>query len=346
MGSWASKDLATRWCDDLDIYWSDEVYKIYGLDPKNGPPSLEQYLAAIHPQDRASMAETIATMHEQHSGCDVTKRIVRPDGEIRHVRCVGIPVVEGGVFQGFHGTTMDVTGQELLTQELRRQQAYLAEAQSLAHIGSWATNFKTGQIHHISDETARLHGFDPKEGPVPLERYYDTLHPDDKPNLMAALTDATSSGVDYDIQGSRICRPDGTVRFLRTIGHRNASEEPGEYVGVTMDITDRKRAEEERERLRLLEADLAHINRVNMMGELAAALAHEIKHSRLPPPSLAPALVCDGLPMIRRTSKERGQRAPELRRRETVRPISSIVCALSTRRAHRLNANRLTSRVP
>jgi len=44
-----------------------------------------------------------------------------------------------------------------------------------------------------------------------------------------------------------------------------------------MDITDRKRAEEERERLRLLEADLAHINRVNMMGELAAALAHEIK---------------------------------------------------------------------
>jgi hypothetical protein len=148
----------------LGLYWSVEVYKIFGLAPEKGPPNLEQYLAAIHPQDRASMAETINMMHEQHCGCDVTKRIVRPDGETRYVRCVGIPVVEDGVFQGFHGTTMDVTGQELLTQELRREQAYLAEAQSLAHIGSWATNLETGEVHHRSDETARLHGFDPREG--------------------------------------------------------------------------------------------------------------------------------------------------------------------------------------
>jgi PAS domain S-box-containing protein len=277
MGSWASRDLGISWSDDFDIYWSDEVYKIYGLDPKNGTPSLQQFLAAIHPQDRASMAETIKMMHEQRCGCDITKRIVRPDGEIRYVRCVGIPVVEDGVFQGFHGTTMDVTAQELLTQELRREQAYLAEAQSLAHIGSWATNFETGQIHHVSDETARLHGFDPKQGPIPLESFYDTLHPDDRPDTMTALQNAIRAGVDYDIQGFRICLPDGTVRFLRTIGHHNSSQGVGEYVGITMDITERKRAEEERERLRQLEADLAHINRVNMMGELAAALAHEIK---------------------------------------------------------------------
>jgi C4-dicarboxylate-specific signal transduction histidine kinase len=51
----------------------------------------------------------------------------------------------------------------------------------------------------------------------------------------------------------------------------------GYYVGITMDVTDRKRAEEERERLRRLEADLAHINRVNIMGEMAGALAQEIK---------------------------------------------------------------------
>src|SRR5580692_400354 len=223
------------------------------------------------------MAETIKTMHEQRCGCDVTKRIVRPDGEIRYVRCVGIPVVEDGVFQGFHGTTMDVTAQEVLTQELRREQAYLAEAQSLAHIGSWATNFATGQIHHVSDETIRLHGFDPKHSPVPLERFFDTLHPEDKPDVVVALNNAIRTGVDYDIQEFRICLPDGTTRFLRTIGHHDPSGEVGEYIGITMDITERKRAEEERERLHQLEADLAHINRVNMMGELAAALAHEIK---------------------------------------------------------------------
>jgi C4-dicarboxylate-specific signal transduction histidine kinase len=61
------------------------------------------------------------------------------------------------------------------------------------------------------------------------------------------------------------------------MGHHDPSQEIGEYIGITADITERKRAEEEHERLRQLEADLAHINRVNMMGELAAALAHEIK---------------------------------------------------------------------
>src|ERR1700747_522101 len=75
MGSWASRDLGIRWSDDLDIYWSDEVYKIFGFDPKNGTPNLQQYLAVIHPQDRASMVETLKLMHEQRCGCDITKRI-------------------------------------------------------------------------------------------------------------------------------------------------------------------------------------------------------------------------------------------------------------------------------
>ena len=278
IGSWASNDLGIRWSDDLGIYWSEEVYKIYGLDPQNGPPNLEQYLAAVHPDDRASMAETIRVMHEQRSGCDVIQRIVRPDGEVRHVRCVGVPVFEDGVFKAFHGTTIDVTEHERLTQELRREQAYLAEAQSLAHIGSWATNLATRQNFHLSDETYRIHGFDPRQGPPGLERFWDTLHPEDEPWVRATLEDAVRKGTDYDIRDFRICRADdGQVRFLRTIGHRNPVGEIGEYVGITMDITELKRAEEERERLRQLEADLAHINRVNMMGELAAALAHEIR---------------------------------------------------------------------
>jgi PAS domain S-box-containing protein len=276
MGSWASKDLGIRWTDDLDIYWSDEVYKIFGFDPKNGTPQLPQFLAAIHPQDRPSLTEAMKKMHEQHCECDVTNRIVRPDGEIRYVRCVGVPVVEDGVFQGFHGTTMDVTEHELLTQELRRQQAYLTEAQSLTHSGSWACNLVTREIFHSSDENARIYGFDPSQGPIPFDSYYSTILPEDERVIRAQLENAISAGSDYDVE-FRVRRTDGAVRFLRGIGHHNPSQEIGEYVGITMDITDRKRAEEERERLRQLEADLAHINRVNMMGELAAALAHEIK---------------------------------------------------------------------
>jgi PAS domain S-box-containing protein len=276
MGCWASSKLGISWSDDLGLYWSDEVYKIFGLDPKNGAPSLERYLAVIHPQDRAAMAETIEVMHEHRRGCDVTRRIVRPDGEVRYIRCVANPVVEQGAFKGFVGTVMDVTEQELLTQELRRQQAYLAEAQSLTHVGSWACNFLTGQIFHLSDEALRLYGFDPSSPGISFERLYKATHPEDEPALREKFYGAVQARRDYDLE-YRISRPDGTIRFLRSIGHHNPSQEIGEYIGITMDITERKRAEAERERLRQLEADLAHINRVNMMGELAAALAHEIK---------------------------------------------------------------------
>jgi PAS domain S-box-containing protein len=231
----------------------------------------------VHPQDRAAIAESIKLMLEEHRGFDQIERIVRPDGQLRYLRAVAVPVEEQGVFKGFIGTTMDVTEQELLTEELRRERAYLAEAQGLTHVGSWAANFLTGKNYHLSDEIYRLHGFEPNKGPLPLEDFWKTVHPEDEPLVRAEIMSAIQAQTDFENSEYRICLPDGTIRFLRAIGHHSPSGEMGEYVGITMDITERKRAEEERERLRRLETELAHINRVNMMGELAAALAHEIK---------------------------------------------------------------------
>ena len=126
MGSWASTNLGISWGDDLGLYWSDELYRIFGLDPKNGAPGLEQCLAYVHPQDRAFIAEKVKAMHEEHCICDVTHRIVRPDGEMRYIRVVSNPVVEQGAFKGYIGTTIDVTEQELLTQRLRREQGQMS----------------------------------------------------------------------------------------------------------------------------------------------------------------------------------------------------------------------------
>ncbi len=94
MGSWAFNPAG------FFYYWSEELFRIYGLDPHKGAPTLEQYLATVHPQDRDFMANTIKRMHVERGGCDVKKRIVRPDGELRYIRCVGIPVVEGEVLKG------------------------------------------------------------------------------------------------------------------------------------------------------------------------------------------------------------------------------------------------------
>jgi len=270
MGSWAFNAAGFE-------YWSSELFHIHGLDPSGKPPTLEGYLDLVHPEDRDSMHQEIQKMLADHRGFDFTKRIVRPDGKTRYVRCVGVPVTERLTFKGFVGTGIDVTKQELLTEELRPEKAYLAEAQSLTHIGSWATNFHTKQMFHLSDEVYRLHGFEPSQGPSVLEGFWNTIHLEDEPVVRTTLENAILTRTDYDIPEFRMCHPDGTIRFLRTIGHHDPSAEMGNYVGITMDITDRKRAEEESERLRQLEAELAHINRVNIMGEMAAALAHEIK---------------------------------------------------------------------
>jgi PAS domain S-box-containing protein len=224
------------------------------------------------------MAATIKTMIAERCGCDVKKRIVRSDGEKRYIRCVGIPVVEGEVLKGFLGTAMDVTEQELLTQELERQQAYLTEAQKLTHTGSWAWRVSDRSLIHVSEEWYRIFGHDPSDPAPNWEQRLDRIHPDDRLFWKNTIERASAEKNDYDMT-FRIVLPGGVVKWIRTVGHPvlAATGDLVQFLGSSTDITDHKRAEEEREKLRLLEDELAHINRVSMMGEMAASLAHEIK---------------------------------------------------------------------
>jgi C4-dicarboxylate-specific signal transduction histidine kinase len=91
-------------------------------------------------------------------------------------------------------------------------------------------------------------------------------------------TAALSGGARYNVE-CRVLRPTGEVRIIDSRGDvkPDTSGRPTLMFGTVQDITDRKRAEHERERLRQLEADLAHVNRVSTLGEMSASLAHEIK---------------------------------------------------------------------
>jgi PAS domain S-box-containing protein len=272
MGSWAFNP------GGFFDYWSAELFRIYGLDPEKGAPTLEEYLATIHPQDRDFMASTIKKMRAEGNGCDVKKRIVLPNGEQRYIRCVGIPVLEGEVLKGFLGTAMDITEQERLAQELKLQQAYLAEAQKLTHTGSWAWRIADRKAVHISKEWYRIYGFDPVEGAPTFEECSKRVHPEDRLKWKCEVERAIMERADYDHE-FRILLPNGMVKWIRTVGHPVLSDTGNleQYVGSSTDITELKSAEQEREKLRQLEADLAHINRVSTLGEMAASLAHEIK---------------------------------------------------------------------
>jgi PAS domain S-box-containing protein len=272
MGSWAFNPSG------FFEYWSQELFEIYGLDPQKGAPTLEEYLATLHPQDRDFMADTIKRMQTECSGCDVTKRIVRPDGELHYIRCVGIPVIKKEGLMGFIGTAMDVTQQELLTQELERQRAYLSEAQKLTHTASWAWRLPDRKVVHLSEEWYRVYGFDAGEGAPTWEELLERIHPENRPRWTGEVERAIVEKADYDHQ-FRILLPNGKVKWIRTVAHPilSTTGDLEGFVGSSTDITALKSAEQEREKLRQLEADLAHINRVSIMGEMAASLAHEIK---------------------------------------------------------------------
>jgi hypothetical protein len=71
---------------------------MHGLEPATSAPTVQEYLDCVHPQDREFMAELIERILAEPSSFDTTKRIVRPDGEVRHIRCVGTPLVESSMF--------------------------------------------------------------------------------------------------------------------------------------------------------------------------------------------------------------------------------------------------------
>ena len=266
MGSWAFN--ATGFS-----YWSPELFRIYGLDASGKPPTEEEYLALVHPEDRAFMEQGITAMLEDHRAFDFTKRIVRQDGEIRSVRCVGVPVTQGGTFQGFLGTGMDVTEQEQLTQELQRHEAYLAEAQRLSHTGSFGWKPDSEEIVW-SDETYRIFEYDPTVK-ITIDCIAQRVHPEDRAAFQEVI-DQASAGATHFEHAYRLLLPDGRVKHIHALAHvvQDASGNR-EFVGAGIDVTSIKRAEEE---LRGSEAYLAEAQRLSKTGSWAWSPDEDIRY--------------------------------------------------------------------
>jgi PAS domain S-box-containing protein len=161
-------------------------------------------------------------------------------------------------------------------QALRRNEMYLAEAERLSKTGSFGWNASTGELYW-SDGSYRVFGYDPTVKPS-IQMVIDRTHPDDRMRQRQILGRAALEGRDFTLD-HRLLMVDGSVKHVQVVAHRLAGEDQGHFVfvGAITDITERKRAEEERQRLHQLEANLAHISRISMMGELTASLAHEIK---------------------------------------------------------------------
>ncbi|HEY1471378.1 MAG TPA: PAS domain S-box protein [Candidatus Acidoferrum sp.] len=269
-GSWAYNPFTAQ-----TLYWSDEMFRIFGLNPEEGPSS-EKFLQLVHPEDVERVRERVES--EAHGKTEYVDeyRIVLSDGTIKHVLDIGRAMCNNaGEVVEFVGTTVDVTERKRAEEEVRTAETRFRA--SVDHLTDALfihdDQDDRGRVMDVNQQACDSLGYTREELIGMTAFDYD------------ALVDATFN---LSIK-KRVARGE-TFSFESVHRRKDGTEFPVEVrvrpfwhgahrfgLALARNITERKHAEAERERLRQLETDLAHMNRVSMLGELAASLAHEIK---------------------------------------------------------------------
>jgi PAS domain S-box-containing protein len=236
------------------------------------------WTVAIHPDDLKILVDYWQTIMASGQSGEIEARVRRFDGVYRWFLFRATPSFDDGRVIKWYGTNTDIEELKRVEGALKRSEAYLAEAQRLTHTGSCAIDGTSREILYWSEEMFRLFSFDPQQGLPLWDQWVQRIHPEDRDKFKMAGDRTFLEKVHCDVE-FRTVTPDGTVKQIHGIGHPvlSPSGELVQVVGTMVDVTEHRRADEARERLRQLEADLAHMNRVSTIGELTASLAHEIK---------------------------------------------------------------------
>jgi PAS domain S-box-containing protein len=322
-GSWSLTPAGI--CD----YWSRELYEIAGFDPAKGIPTISEFLTHVHPDDRERITKAIDQMVAKGLGADVKCRLVHPERGIRFVHGVSEPVYEEGLVTRFVGTTLDITEQERLTQELQRREAYLAQAQALSRTGSFGWNVSTGDLYW-SDETFRILEYKRTVKPT-LELLFKRIHPEDGATMQQTIERASKDAKNLDYE-HRLLMPDGSIKHVHVLA-QPFKDQCGnvEFEGTLMDVTDSKKAFEEIKALKdeLYKENIVlreEVDKTSMFEEvvgtspvLQAVLAHAAKVAPTESTVLITGETGTGKELIARAIHKRSQRS--------TRAFVSVNCA-------------------
>ncbi len=226
-------------------------------------------------EEREGASRRLAELREgKRPNYEVVARYRRMDGSPIWVNTF-VSTIRGGENTSpiFFATAIDITDRHKAESELRRFATYLAEAEKLSHTGCWAMNTKTGELFW-SQEEWRIFGLDPETTQLSYQVFLDLVHPEDRAALEEISLRAVRSKEAYDVLFRAVLR-DGTIKHLHSVGKPQVAEsgELVEFIGVTMDETERVRANAA---MNEAQAELARVARLTTMGELAASIAHEI----------------------------------------------------------------------
>jgi formate hydrogenlyase transcriptional activator len=238
--------------DDRILQVNREFTRVFGYAQEEACGRLINEL--VVPEELLAEAQEYARRGLRGESLNVEAVRKHKDGTRVHVSILRAPVSIAGSQICQYVIYRDITERKRAEQRLSESEAYLAEAQRLSETGSWAWNPATGDIRYWSEMCYCVLGFDPA-GPLPrFEEFFHRIHPDDqaasRERFEQAIRDKTDFELDY-----RVVHPEKGIRSIHVVGHAvlDGSSNLMEFVGSVIDVTERKRAEQE---LRQSEADL------------------------------------------------------------------------------------------
>jgi PAS domain S-box-containing protein len=250
------------------VYWSPELYHLFGFDPEKGPLSPQSFQDRIIPEDRDLFIEMARQAVREKSDFEVDFRVDLPDGQTRYVHSVGHPLVgDDGEVLELVGTHVDVTEQYVAKEKLQRAFDDIKKSEDRFRLVIdtiptlvWRSG-PDGRPEFFNQPTLDYTGLSFDSA---LEGWARIVHPDDLANLSAMWREMRNSGVRGEMEG-RLQRFDGKYRWFlfRVKPLRDETGKIVEWYGSATDIEDRKQTENA---LRQNEAYLAQAQRVSLSG--------------------------------------------------------------------------------
>ena len=253
------------------VGWSKEFFSIFGFDPNKTKPSYSLNLERIHPEDRHRVEQLRWVAIREKRDFEVEYRILLPGDSIKYIYSIAHCLASPSGNIEYIGAVMDITERKQAEEELRRSEAFLAEAQRLSLTGSFSYRLET-QEFTWSEQLYRIFEFE-QGVRITCGLIATRVHPEDIPLFNRMIHRAHSTACDFAFQ-HRLRMPNNAIKHVRIIAHGTQDKDGRlEYIGAVQDVTEHRLSEEALGKAR---SELAHVARVMSLGTLTASIAHEI----------------------------------------------------------------------